>query len=86
MLLCLQFIPHQVLQCLGVDRALQLAGLDLLDIAGHVAFDRLKSCASEHVEQGSHSICGFEKFGGGDCVVGLDVDIVERLLAVKVRA
>lgn len=86
MLLRLQLVPNQVLQRLGVDRALQLPSLDLLDVASHVLLDRQEGGASQHIEQGGHGFGGLEELGGRNGIVGLDVDVVERLLAVKVGA
>lgn len=86
MLLELQLIANQVLQRLGVNRTLQLASPDLLDVARHIILDGLEGGASEHIEKGGHGIGSFEEFGGRNGVVAFDVDIVERLLAVKVGA
>lgn len=86
MLLRLQLISHQVLQRLGVNWALQLAGPDLLNVAGHIALDRFEGCASEHVKQSRYGFSGLEEFSGWNGIVVLDLDIVERFLAVKVGA
>lgn len=85
-LLELQLIANQVLQRLGVNRTLQLASPDFLNVAGHITLDGLEGSASKDIKESSHGFGGFKEFEGGNGMVVFDGDIFETLLAVKVCA